>query len=145
MRKHRHGFTLVEVAIVLAVLAVVSYAGQQMFDQLNRSYRRAIAISDLKTQSLAAVTKIQNIARDSKAIVIDPDQRGAQTAQTHLRWEGDTVTSVNVGRSTKILDNVRHLSFHRRAGVVYLTLDVELLGNKNVHYRTVTPLTGDPR
>ena len=113
-----------------------------MFEQLGRSYYRAIAISDLKAQTLTAVAKLSALTKQKGPLVIDPDQRGATVGQTKVRWQGKRVTLTRQGDSQPLLDNVEHFSLHRRDGVTYLTVKLETTGREVVSYRTVAPLTG---
>lgn len=131
-----------EVAIVLAILTIATYPAIAMFEQLNRSYRRAIAISDLKTQTLGAVAKIRAAGIGGAPIKIDPDQRGATIAASKVRWTEQTVLLERNGHSAPILENVRHFSLHRRDGVVYLTVELQSSGREVFDYRSVTTLSG---
>lgn len=135
------GFTLVEVAIVLAILAVMSFPAMEMFEQVGRQHRRALAISDLKTSCTRALS---HLSAFSSKIQIDQDQRGATLPQGKLQWRGETLTLTRDGHSTTLLSGVRHASLFRRDGAVYLTLEVASPDSKAYQYRTISNL-GAPR
>lgn len=132
------GFTLIEVAIVLSILAIATFPFLAMADQLQSQYQRAFAISDLKTDCVGALSRLST----SGPVAIDQDQRGANLPQGKLRWEDDTLTLTHNGYKQVLLSGVRHASLFRRGDTVYLTLEVSSPQAGAYRYRTRTELGG---
>lgn len=140
-RQTSSGFTLIELAIILAILMIASLPTMEMFDQVRRQYRRAIAISDLKNECAQMVSRLQTIA--SEGLRVDPDQRGATFSNGKLRWDDQTLTLIRQGQPPTTLNGVRHASLFRRDGRTFLTLEISTAGPRPQIYRTLSELEGD--
>lgn len=138
--KSSTGFTLVEVAIVLTLFSIMTFPALEMFEQVGRQYRRAIAMSELKNDCVSALSHLVSAG----PVVIDSDQRGATLPQGQLRWDEQRLTLTRDGKTRTLLTGVRHASLFARDDTVYLTLEVASSSKALYCYRSVTELGAKP-
>lgn len=122
MRHDRKAFTLIEVAICMALISIIFFPFMAMTDQLHGAYHKSIRKSARQAELESVCYRIQSQLRAHPDYRIDADNRGATWLGGKVRWEGEQITMALDGKEVVLSEGVTLFSLHRRAGRTYLNL-----------------------
>ncbi len=116
MKKRNHGFTLIEILIVIAMMAVLTGVGADLFINSLKAYQKSQIMNQLSQNGNYAMTTILNTARDAKSISVEDTSKliitdSSQTTITFtigsITVEGKTVGVIKkkVGETEEIITN----------------------------------------
>lgn len=71
MKKRNRGFTLIEILIVIALMAVLTGVGADLFINSLKAYQKSQIMNQLSQNGNYAMTTILNTARNAKQISVD--------------------------------------------------------------------------
>lgn len=122
MRIRSRAFTLIELMICLAILAVTFAPFVLMTNRLTDAYRRSILRTSERAELERLAFKIKAQLRLHPDFRIADDNLGATWLEGGLTWK-DGAISLRQGRlEQKIGDSITHFSLHRSEGRTYLNL-----------------------
>ena len=100
-RRHpsNHGFTLVEILIVMVILAVVTVPFMTMVSMSYAHYHSLAAQVDLKAEAEGAAAKIFRRIAVTETFRIDPDNRGLTAGTARVHWGKDGLVLQEGGTS----------------------------------------------
>lgn len=139
----RRGFTLIEVAIVAAIIAIVLGPLLEMAVACYREFHHAAIRSDLRSQASSASHRVFGEAKRAGGAVVDDDNRGVQfPGGDRVRWQEDRlVVEAADGQERLLTRSVKHFSAHRDGELLVLTLELspETGGTYRGYYEEVVP------
>lgn len=96
-RKRKSGFTLIELAIIIAVIGILGAVGAVKFSSMTQQAQDSAAVSTLANMRSAlaiAIAKSSNgLVKDADyATYLEPAPTGADAAFATFKWNGYTVT-----------------------------------------------------
>lgn len=110
MRRHAHGFTWIELLLVLAVLSILAaLAFPGMRDTaVRKQVKEGLALADLARQGVqSAWTATGEMPADNKAAGIPPREKIVGNFVREVNVEGGAITLTYGNNATKLLDGKR--------------------------------------
>jgi prepilin-type N-terminal cleavage/methylation domain-containing protein len=112
---NKKGFTLVELLVCVAIMAVIALTLAQFVGMSSNAYRRASAQTKIQEVSQETLTKISNIVRNSKSLVV-----------TKLSNGGVRMESVNYENKNILLIYVPSNDEKTNFGKIYVDYNYEI-------------------
>lgn len=122
MKKQRLAFTLVEVTICLALIAVVFAPFTHATDKLWKAYQKTIQVTGDQIEIEGLAYRVQSTLENSGPFQIMESNRGARWSKGRIEWvDGELLLHLSQGTQS-LAQDLRHFSLHKREGQIYLTL-----------------------